>query len=181
MLTANPRVLFIEDQAYLDGTKEYRLSCGFDPLKLDKTANFTGNWKLNDCESEIPQGAGPGSSPYKLTIDHKSDLLHIKSFSISEWSDDEVSEQTLTLDGKDNSSTVFGDSPRVQNANWTRNKDTLTIDSRVSLNFGENPVEIKSRDVLTLQKRGKKLVIIQKAEGFRGSGPIEAKLVYDKL
>jgi mannan endo-1,4-beta-mannosidase len=41
--------------------------------------------------------------------------------------------------------------PRVQIANWTRDKDTLTIDSKVSLNFGK-PVEIKSRDVLTLQK-----------------------------
>ncbi len=179
-LTNNPRAVFMEDQSYVNGTKEYRLSCGFNPLMLDRAADFTGDWKLNECESDIPQSIGPANSPYKLTIAQKSGEIKIKSFSLIEWSDDEVSEQMLTLDGKDNTSTVFRDSPRVQNANWSKDKDTLTINSKVTLNFGE-PVEIKSTDVLTLQKRGKKLVIIQKADGFMGRGPIEAKLVYDKL
>ena len=179
-LTSNPRFVFMEDQTYINGTKEYRLSCGFDPLKQDRAADFTGDWKLNECESDIPQGVGPVISPYKLTIVQKSEVMHIKSFSLSEWSDDDISEQRLTLDGRDNTSTVFRNSPRVQNAYWTENKDTLTIDSKVSLNFGE-PVVIKSRDVLTLQKRGKKLVIIQRSEGFTGRDPITAELVYDKL
>jgi mannan endo-1,4-beta-mannosidase len=179
-LTGLRSVLFMEDQAYLDGTKEYRLSCGFEPLRLNRSADFTGDWKLNECESDIPQDAGPVSSPYKLSIVQKPDAIHIKSFSVSEWSDDEVTEQSLTLDGKDNISTLFQHSTRIQIARWSAGKDTLTIDSKVSLSFGE-PVEIRSRDVLTLQKRGRKLIIMQTADGFMGRGPISAKLVYDRL
>jgi hypothetical protein len=43
------------------------------------------------------------------------------------------------------------------------------------------PIDIISKDVWTLQKRGKKLVIIQTADGFMGRGPVSAKLVYNKF
>jgi hypothetical protein len=72
-------------------------------------------------------------------------------------------------------------SARIQVANWTKEKDTLAIDSRVTLKFGDKPVDIKSREVWSLQKRGKKLVINQTADGFMGRGPSSAKLVYNKF
>jgi hypothetical protein len=40
----------------------------------------------------------------------------VKSFTESEWSDDEVSIQNLILDGRDNNSTGFMNSVRVQDA-----------------------------------------------------------------
>ncbi len=180
-LAGDPRVLFMEDQAYLDGTKNYRLSCGFDPLKPDRAADFTGTWKLNECKSEIPQGAGPFNSPHKLVVEQETARLDIKSFTVSEWSDDEITELSLTLDGKDNQSMAFMNVPRTQNASWTSDKDTLTINTRVTLSFGEKPVEIRSTEIWAMQKRGKELVIHVTAGRFRGGDPVTGKLIYDKL
>ena len=179
-LLASPRVLFFEDPAFISGTIEYRTSCGFEPVILTRTADFTGSWKLNECESTLPHGMGAESTAYKLIIDHKNNLLDVKSFSVSEWSDDEVTSQGLTLDGKDNRSTVFMNSPRIQNACWSAGKDTLTILSRISVNFGKNPVEIKSAEVWVLKKRGKKLEIRQTVNDIMGSGERKSILFYDK-
>lgn len=115
-LAGDPRVVFMEDPAYLEGTRAYRQASGFAPL----------------------------------TVDRSSDMV----------------------------STGFNNSERIQNANWSAEKDTLTIDSKTSLTFGGRPVEIQSQDVWTLKRRGKQLVIYQKAQSFRG--PRESTLVYDK-
>jgi hypothetical protein len=57
----------------------------------------------------------------------------------------------------------------------------LTINSKVTLKFGEKPAELKSGEVWTLQKRGKKLVIVQTADGMMGRGPTKTRMVYNKL
>ncbi len=181
-LIASPRVLFMEDPVYLNGTKEYRMACGFEPLKLDKAADFTGEWRLNESESDASRNIGPmGEAPYKLVVAQRDNKLAIKSFSIVEWADDEVSEQTFTLDGKNNQSVGFMNSQVIKNANWSQEKDTLTINSKVTLKFGEKPAELKSGEVWTLQKRGKKLVIVQTADGMMGRGPTKTRMVYNKL
>jgi len=72
-------------------------------------------------------------------------------------------------------------SPRVQNASWSAEKDTLTILSRISVNSGRNPVEIKSAEVWVLKKRGNKLEIRQTVDDFMGSGERKTMMIYDKL
>ena len=108
-------------------------------------------------------------------------MISFKSFSVVEWDDDEVTEMTLKLDGSDNRSTGFMNSPRVQNANWSAERDTLSILSKVTMKFGEKPpVEIHSKEVWTLQKRGRKLHIVQTSDGMAGRGPVSSMVVYDK-
>lgn len=180
-LTADPRVVFMEDRSYLDGTADYRRACGLDPVKIDRAANFTGEWRLNEAESSSMGGQGRTVPPYKIMVKQEGDQISVKSFSAVEWDDDEVADITLKLDGSDNKSTGFMNSPRVQNANWSAERDTLTILSKVTMKFGEKPpVEMKSSEVWTLQKRGKKLHIIQTSEGMTGRGPVSSLSVYDK-
>jgi hypothetical protein len=179
-LMANPHVVFMEDQAYLNGTAEYRKTCGFEPLKLNRAADFTGEWILNETESEASRNMGP-ATPHKLIVNQSENKLTVKSYSVVEWADDEITEQSLTLDGKDNKSTGFMNFPRVQNANWSQEKDTLTIASKITMKFGEKPpMEMRSKEAWTLQKRGKKLLIIQTSEGMMGRGPVTTKTVYDR-
>jgi mannan endo-1,4-beta-mannosidase len=180
-LLKSPHVLFFEDPAYLNSTRDYRISCGFEPVKLNKAADFTGEWRLNDCESNMSLVMGAENAPVKLYLEQKDNSLNIKSVTPSEWSDDETSEQILTLDGRDNQSVSFMNAPRVQNAVWSPEKDTLTINSKIVFKFADKPTEFRSKEVWTLQKRGKKLVIIQTADGFMGRGPTTSKLVYNKL
>jgi hypothetical protein len=144
---------------------------------MDRSADFSGTWRLNEYESKVP-AFGSTNTPYKLEIVQQGDELHMKSASIVEWDDDEVSEQTLMLDGRDNVSTGSNDSRRVQNARFSAARDTLTIDTRMSLVYGGRQVEIRSQDVWTLKRRGKQLVIVRTAESSRG--PVESILVYDR-
>ncbi len=175
------RVVFMENPSYINGTVEYRMACGFDPIKLNLEADFTGEWKLNECESSSAQGMGPTITPYKLKVTQKNNILSIKSVSVSEYSDDEVTEQALTLDGNDNKSTGFMNAPRLQNATWSAQKDTLTINSKITFSNGGESNEIKSREVWVLKKRGKKVEIFQTSDGFGRMGKQKSTLVYDKL
>jgi hypothetical protein len=120
--------VFREDQTYFKGTAEYRQACGFEPLKLIKAVDFTWEWRLNENENETSGNMGPGV-PNKLIINQGENKLTVKSYSIVEWAGDEVTEQALTLDRKDNKSTGFMNFPRIQNANWSHEKDSVTIAS----------------------------------------------------
>ncbi len=176
-IAENPQTIFMEDAAYVDGIKEYRVKCGLAPLIVNKAVDFTGEWLLNDCESTI-QNTGPSGTPYKINIIQKENKLVVKSTSVVEWADDDVNEQTLTLDGKEIQSTVFNNAPRVQHANWSTDKDKLDVDSKVTFNFGGRTMEINSKENWQLKSRGKKLVIIQSVSS-RG-GERTSTLIYDK-
>jgi mannan endo-1,4-beta-mannosidase len=176
-LTSNPRVVFMEDPAYIRGIENYRKICGLEPLSSHTEADFTGDWMLNEYESKIAN-AGPANTPYKLNIIQKGNVLNVKSTAIVEWDDDEVTEQTLTLDGKDVNSMAFNNSPRIQNLTWSPGKDTLFIDSKITVNFKGRQAEIKGKELWSLQRKAKRLVIDQTVDSFRGKR--NSILVYDK-
>ncbi|WP_339784391.1 glycosyl hydrolase [uncultured Imperialibacter sp.] len=173
-LVADSRIVFMEDKAYTEGTKGLRKAEGFEPLPSSVPADFTGEWVLNEDETKYQGFGGPA---VKLSIVQKDNKLMVKSTSVVEWADDEVSEQTLPLDGSDIESKMFN-SPRIQHANWSPMKDTLSIDSKVTFNFGGNSSTITGLDVWTLQRRGKKLVIQQASKSPRGENV--STVVYDK-
>ena len=164
-LLADPKVLFQEDPPYINGTINYRKECGFEPLKADMAVDFTGDWKLNECASTA-LSAGAAAVPYKLQVVQINDLMTVKSFTVSEYSDDETDQQSLSLDGKDKLSTVFMNAPRVQNAVWSQSKDTLTINSKVTMTYGGKSKDLKSKEVWVLKKRGVKLRIVQTGDNF---------------
>jgi mannan endo-1,4-beta-mannosidase len=172
------RMLFMEDAAYAKGIENIRKVSGFAPLVISRPADFTGEWVLNEYESTIGTNE-LANTPYKLSIIQKENELTIASVSKVEWADDEVTKQILALDGTENKSTVFNNSPRIQVASWSSGKDTLTIDSKVTTNFGGNSRERKSKEVWSFQRRGKQLVIARTADSFRG-GSSSSSMVYDR-
>ena len=174
----DPRILFMEDAAYGKGIKHLREVSGLPPLALSAPAEFTGDWILNEYESTFGN-MGMSNIAYKLHVVQRDNELDINSATKVEWGDDEVKDQTLTLDGKENKSMVFNNSPRIQTANWSSGKDTLSIDSKITFTFGGNSRENKSKESWTLFRKGKQLIISQTAESFRG-GPRTSTIVYDK-
>lgn len=177
-LSNDNRILFMEDSAYVNGTREYRMACGLPPLSQFSPADFTGEWFIDECES-IVQSAGPGlGTPYKLDIKQNGNELKIKSTAESEWSGDDVTDETFTLDGKDVNSVVFMGAPRVQNANWSEHKDTLTIKSVITFNFNGRESEFIGSDTFSLKRRDKKLVIVRQSSSFNGQN--KSVLVYNK-
>ena len=176
-LVKDDHVLFMEDPAYSGGTKEYRAVCGFAPVNINTAVNFTGEWKINECESSITGNMG---TPYRISVVQQDNLLNTRSYTISEYSDDDITVQTLILDGSDNLTKDFMNSHRIQNATWNTRKDTLNIDSKVIMNFGGRTNEIKSKEVWSARNKGNKLVISQTSQGMRGGSPGTSTLVYDR-
>jgi hypothetical protein len=115
--------------------------------------------------------------PSALAIVQDSEALHVRSATILEWGDDEVSVETLTLDGRDVVSEVDR-GRRVRNARFSAARDTLTITTRIAYVSGGRPVEARSTDTWTLRRHGQQLVILQTTES--SSGPVASTLVYDK-
>lgn len=175
-----PPVTFLEDQSYIEGTSDYRKACGLQPLRLKSEADFSGEWRLNECEGTVPPTRGMSSSPHKLSVIQKNNQLSVRTFTISEYSDDEIAEQTLTLDGKDNKSITFMNSPRVQNAVWSSAKDTLKIKSKIRVSFEGKTNDIQSEELWYLIKRGNRLIIETTSQGFMNMSPQEFTLVYNK-
>jgi mannan endo-1,4-beta-mannosidase len=176
-LAASPHVLFLEDPAYLEGTKPYRQASGLPPLAIDRAADFSGTWRLNEDESKVPY-FGLLSAPSKLDIAQEGNALRVQSAVTLEWGDDEVTAQTLTLDGSDNVAAGFDHGRRVQNARFSAARDTLTITTRIAYVSGGRPVEARSTDLWTLRRHGQQLVIVQTTES--SSGPAASTLVYDR-
>jgi mannan endo-1,4-beta-mannosidase len=176
-LAGDARVLFLEDPAYVEGATAYREASGLAPLVIDRSADFSGTWRLNEYESKVNY-FGLLSTPSRLDIAQEADALHVAATSIIEWADDEVTEQRMTLDGRDNVATEFGDRRRVLNATFSAARDTLTIETRLSFVGGGGQVDNRSRDVWTLRRRGRQLVIVRTVESPRG--PVESTLMYDR-
>ena len=73
---------------------------------------------------------------------------------------------------------VFNNSPRVQKLYFSSNRDSLTIDSKTTFQFGGRPSEITSKEVSILKRKGQKLVILQTINSHRGTR--SSTLMYDK-
>jgi hypothetical protein len=82
-LAGDPRVLFMEDPAYLEGTAAYRQASGLAPLTMDRAADFSGAWRLNEYESTVPYF----ESERALGGHHAEGVVRVASASIVEWAD----------------------------------------------------------------------------------------------
>ena len=172
------RMLFMEDAAYSKGTENLRKVSGFAPLSLTRPSDFTGEWIFNEYESVVNTNE-LANIPNKLSIVQNGNELNMTSVSRIEWADEETLKQTLLMDGSENKSTVFNNSPRVQVASWSSGKDTLSIDSKTTFTFQGKTRESKAKDIWTFQRRGRQLVIVRAADSFRG-GVSSSTIVYDK-
>lgn len=172
----DPRAIFKEDEFFINSINKFRAACGLSELSTDRSIDLSGQWELNEYESDLGN-SGPGAPPYKLGIVQRDNELEITSTSLVEWADDEVSVQTLTLDGTENNSKVFGASPRTQRLSWSPAKDTLTIDSRTVFNFGTR-VEVVSQETWTVKRMGRRLEIQRMTQSPNGSR--SARIVYDR-
>jgi mannan endo-1,4-beta-mannosidase len=173
---ADPRVLFLEDQAYLEGTRAYRAALGLAPLAIDRAADYSGTWRLNRYESDV-RSPWVTEVPYRLDVVQTGAALHVRATAIVEWADDEVTEWTLTLDGGEDATADSRPGSRLAHAHLSVGRDTLTIETRISPPSG-GPAEAQSREVWTLRRHGRQLVVVKTVALSRE--PVTSSLVYDR-
>lgn len=139
-------------------------------------ANFSGEWKLNESKSDLGQF---GRFAVKIIkADQKEDAITITTTRPSFNGDDVTSSETLSYDGKETETTVFGNSKRKSTAKWSDDGKTFTISYTLLLDFNGQQSEIKGTEVWTLSDDGKSLT--SQINSSSPQGEFSWKAVYDK-
>jgi mannan endo-1,4-beta-mannosidase len=173
-LFADPRILWLEGAAYGAASEPYRRACGMQPLRFEpKPADFTGTWVFDEDRSSLGRMGGMGA-PAAMEVVQAGADLSIKTTRIVEFADDQVTEQKLTLDGAEHTST-FMNSPQVTRALVSPAGDELHLDS--SFSFGGGP-KMTISDVWRLTDAGRHLAVHRHVVSQRGVQ--DSDLVFDR-
>jgi hypothetical protein len=143
--------------------------------KVDK-ANFSGQWKLNETKSDLGRFANFATRTIKA--DQKEDNITIARTAPSFNGDDFTSTETLTFDGKEAESKLFGNSTKKATAKWSDDGQTLTITYTLFLDFNGNTNEIKGTETWLLSEGGKILTIQNNSTS--SFGDVATKNVFEK-
>jgi len=138
--------------------------------------NFSGEWKLNESKSEL--GDFGRFAVKKIKADQKDDAITISTTRPSFNGDDVTTSETLSYDGKETETTVFGNSKRKATAKWSDDGKTLTINYTLMLDFNGQTSEIKGTEIWTLSDDGKALT--SQINSSSPQGEFSWKAVYDK-
>ena len=176
-LKSDPRVLSLEDPAYWDATKAYREACGLAPLHIDpKPADFSGDWVIDEDRSSFGN-MGAGFAPARIEVVQKEGKLSVKTTRITEMTDDQVTEETLSLDGSESKS-QFMNSPRVTRAHLSDARDEIAINSTVSFAWAGNGAKMTVNETWRLLDGGRRLSIKRSSSSPRGNQ--EMTMIFDK-
>jgi hypothetical protein len=176
LLVDNPRILSLEDPAYREAITPFRAVCGLPPLpaievkKFLSRPDFSGEW-IFDEDKSLLDNMGVSSLPSHLRIIQEEDTLNVRRTFIVEYADDSITEEKVIVDGKEYSS-EFRNAPRMVTSNWSGNKDTLIVVSKVQFHRGSQNSEMVIHEAWTLQPTGTALVIRQFSTSFWGERKI---------
>jgi mannan endo-1,4-beta-mannosidase len=182
ILVNDPRILSFEDPAYIQAIAPFRAACGLPPLILKEKkseptrVNFSGEWLFNE-EKSVLDNWGVSAIPDNLIITQPENELNIQKKFILEYAEDRITDEKLSLDGKESRSEMWN-SPRIMTAKWSEKGDSLSIDSKVQFGRGGQSFEMTVNEVWSLQEQGKILVIKQSSTSFRGTRKIS--MFYDR-
>ncbi len=143
---------------------------------LPDRANFSGEWKLDEAKSDLGQFAN--YAPRTIKVEQTDDSITISKTAPGFNGDDVTTAETLSYDGKETKSTIFGTSTRTASAKWSDDEQTLTITYDLMLDFNGQTTEVKGTEVWALADDGKTLV--SQNNSSSSFGDIEAKGIYEK-
>lgn len=160
---ADKRVLNKEDSTYAKVVASFQEACGVPPigsvLAKSMKSDFSGTWVLNEEKSTLDNW-GVGFLPYKLLIDQNDKTISIQKRFIVEWGDDRIQTDTISLDGKENNSLAeIWKTPQIMVANWSANRDSLIIGTKISINRDGNISEVVVTEDWQLEESGEILSI----------------------
>jgi mannan endo-1,4-beta-mannosidase len=179
-LINDSHVLCLEDYTYRKAIAPYRLVSGLYTLPLDvnKQVNFSGEWAFDEDASTL-DNSGTGRIASKLSVTQNDNDMDIKRTMVSEYSDNTVTDELLTLDGKEKEfKAPFGNTPGTIAAHFSVKGDTLFIYSKVTVSFGGRTNEWTANEEWTLANDSNVLVVKQTSNSFQGKRTITA--VYNK-
>ena len=179
ILNSDPRILSLEDAAYRELVAPLRKVSGFEPLPEIKVIkpplNLSGGWIFNEDKSTL-DNSGAGNLPDKIYIVHDTNSVTVRKTYHPEDSEDRTTEDIL-LPGEENKS-GSGNFVQTITMRMSENTDTMILDTKSTMKFGEQVFNQSGNEKWYLQDRGRELVIKQSSDYFRSRRNLI--LVYDK-
>jgi hypothetical protein len=148
----------------------------FSFTSFPEKANFSGEWNLNKDKSDLGQFADYATRIIKA--DQTADMISISRTSTSFTGDEVTTMESLTFDGKETESTIFGNSKKKDSAKWSDDGQTFTMTYTMILDFNGQTNEIKGVETWTLGDGGKTL--ISQNNSSSSFGDLATKAVYEK-
>ncbi len=175
-LLRDPRILHLEDPAYWRVMAPVRAAAGLPPLHfIPAPADFSGSWTFAQDRSSLGQ-TGAAYLPARLDVTQQDGTLTIRSTRVLEYADDEVTEETLTLDGAESRSTYM-QSPRATTARLTSDRQHLLIVSTIAPVWTPGS-KMTVTDTWALSEGGSRLTIQRETQSSAGDQTVT--LVYDR-
>lgn len=150
--------------------------CLFATASIIHAVNFSGVWVLNKEKSVFGE-FGENIAPKKLTVNSTENSVSIEQVAPTMAGEEYTAKQTLTFDGKQSESVLFGNTKMKSTAKWSADGQSMLVSSILNLDNSGEIVEIKVEEVWKLTPSGQLSLESTSNSSF---GTLEMKLVYDK-
>jgi hypothetical protein len=151
-------------------------TCLLTAAAIIHAVNFSGEWTLNK-EKSVLGDFGENIAPKKITVNSTDNSVAIERLSPSMGGEDYTMKETLTFDGKQTESVMFGNNKKKSTAKWSADGQSMLVSSIINFDNNGEMMEIKQEEVWKLTPDGKLSVESTSNSSF---GTLEMKLVYDK-
>ena len=155
----------------------FAFTCLCSAAAIVANSNFSGDWKLNEQKSDLGQ-FGARMAPKSMKIDAKNESLSTERQALDMQGQPTTTKETLTFDGKETESTVFGTTKKKSTAKWSEDGKTLNVNSTILFDRDGQQTEIKVTEKWKLSDDGQTLTVEQSSSSSFGDNSM--KLVYDK-
>lgn len=142
---------------------------------LPDRANFSGEWKLNEGKSEL--GDFGRFAARTIKIDQLPDAITVSRTAPSFNGDDVTTTETLSFDGKESETTVFGGAKKKSAAKWSDDSQSLSITYSIAFERNGQTSEFKGTETWTLTKEGS-FSLVTVSSSPRGESTTKA--IYEK-
>jgi hypothetical protein len=139
-------------------------------------ASLAGEWKLNEGKSELGEFGGRFAAR-TIKVEQTANAITISKTAPSFGGEDATTTETLSFDGKEAESTVFGNSKKKSVAKWSDDGQALTISYTIAFERDGQTGEITGKEAWSLAKDGSLSLITVSTSPF---GDMTTKAVYDK-
>jgi len=147
----------------------------FGSFTIAQDTDFSGEWILNESESEMGEGMRRVIKAIKVT--QEGNNLELERTRAGRDGQEMTSTEKLTLDGE-TSENSQGNRSTESSVAWAEDGKSITISSKSTFNRQGETFEMTSTEIWTLDKKGKVLTI--EYTGTTPRGERKATLVYDK-
>lgn len=117
---------------------------------LPDKANFTGEWKLNEEKSEFGD-FGSRFAAKTIKVEQKAESITISKTAASFNGGDNTTTETLTFDGKESETTVFGNAKKKSVAKWSDDGQTMTVTYSIAMERNGQAMEFKGTETWSLK------------------------------